>query len=125
MQPAFASSEWLEALAARLARSGAVPEGEAVWLRQVVTDLPEGGATSWVVVLEPGAAPRVEPGGTEGADITLVASYGSLAELASRKKTAAELLADGEMKIEGDVAKLLGAAGLLEALSAALAGLGA
>ena len=121
MEPDLGSDEWLEALGRRLAATGPVPAGTAICLCQVVTDRPEGKDASWTILLQPGEVPRVERSGPEEADITILTSYQSLGELAAGDKTAAELLAAGEMKLRGDARQLLRAAGLIEATTAAVA----
>lgn len=120
MRPQLASPEWLELLASRLAAVPAATEGFELKLSQIVTELPDGGEASWAIVFKPGQTPRLESPAAGEADVTLVASYGSLVALSAGQQQTSELLAAGEIKLRGDLGRLVGAAGLLEAVVAAL-----
>lgn len=120
MSPEFLSDDWFEELAARLARATPAGEKTAIRIGQIARDTPGGGEVRWTIVLEPGTPARIDRSPSAEADVMLTGSYDSLRQLAAGELTAAQLLAAGELKLSGDISRLVGAAELLEAVSAAL-----
>jgi hypothetical protein len=112
----FLSGEWFSELAADLAAGE--KGGGALRFGQLVTGVPEGLVSCWTVVLEDQKSPRVEKGSIENAETVLVMSYEAAWQLVSRKRSAAQLLEAGEVKVRGDANRLVAALDDIEALAA-------
>lgn len=119
---AFLSDEWLAELAAALRRAPEVQDGPALALGQVVTDVPalEGTELAFTIRIGGGEAASVEPGTVEAANAVLVADYESARAIASGTP-AADLLAEGKIKLRGDATALIAAQDQLARVGAALA----
>jgi len=121
----FLSPDWLAALQTSLTEvhgtseqgGGNGPElaGTPLAVGQIVTDVPflGGGELRYTVSLA-GGGPRVSVGSVQSADVVLVTSYAAAAALAAGERTAGSLLAAGDIKLKGDVARLVAVVGLVE-----------
>jgi hypothetical protein len=118
----FLSAAWLAELAAVLADAGAFDSAERLALGQTVTGTPFG-TVEYTLVLGGGEPSTVRPGTAEAA-VTLVEGYAAAVAIASGTPSA-ELLADGGVKVRGDVGVLLRAQDLLAAVGPALAAIAA
>ncbi|MGO9560889.1 MAG: hypothetical protein ACLPQS_07450 [Acidimicrobiales bacterium] len=121
MSVTFLSAQWFDALREQLDGVPPVPADKSGGLRigQLVTGAPDGADHAWTLELRPGAAPSLEIGTVESADVVLVEGFEAAWALASGARTAGQLLEAGELKIRGDARRLVAASDLLEALAAA------
>lgn len=110
--PDFLSDEWIDALAAAAETTRVDPAVELA-VRQVVDEV------SWTV--------RVAGGGVtvdrdEAADVTITTDRDTAAALVRGDLATQDAFAAGRLRLGGDLAKLLAAAGGLAGLDAAYAG---
>ncbi len=116
----FLSHEWFEEV--NLAAAGARPEegpAEAITIRQVITDSPEGSLEYTVVVSASGL--ELRRGEVPDPDVTITEDYRTAVALAKGQVTAGEALAAGRIRVSGDTSSLLAGQRRLEALGGALA----
>ena len=115
----FLSPEWFHSLEARLATITLGTRGEpGLRLGQIVTGAPEG-TVSYTICLGAGEAGTLERDSVETAQVVLVEDHESARSIVNGYPPAA-LLAEGKIKVRGDVNVLLGASTELSALATAL-----
>ena len=119
---AFLSDEWVRELA--LACSGAPAGSDAgrFVIEPVVTGVPDRGEVRYRIAFDAGAC-AVEPvdGGT--ADVRLETDYVTAVALSRGTANAQAALADGRLRVSGDVARLAAHASALAGLDDLFAGL--
>jgi len=114
----FLSDEWFDALAGELAVAGPFASPERLALGQLVLGAP-GGDVSYTLVLG-GSEPSEVVRGTARAAVVLVEDYSTAAAITTGQP-ASELLAEGRVKIRGDIGALLRTQDLLAAIAPTLA----
>jgi alkyl sulfatase BDS1-like metallo-beta-lactamase superfamily hydrolase len=115
------SPDWLDRLAKALSTAAPLAGEGTLRLGQLI--LGEDGSVrcAFTVELEAGCPPRLLGTEIDQAEVTLVESEATAEALASGAASAAELLEQGRIKVRGDAAALVRAAGLIEQLSAVTA----
>ena len=100
----FLSEEWVEAM--NEAAAGAeVPADAAIVVGQQVSGTPVGDVSYRFAVGD--GALRLTWGTTEGADITLLQDYATAVALARGELAAQQAVAEGRLKLRGDVGALV------------------
>jgi hypothetical protein len=130
----YLSPEWVRSFDAALASldlHDAIEEAGAASLlaadgafsvAQVVDDAPEGTVRTVLTVADGHAHLALDPDGSAsaGADVTLVLGYADAWAMAQGELEPADALADGRIRVRGDLSALVAAQGVLGAASAQL-----
>src|SRR5918996_4748967 len=114
--PEFLSPEWIDALDAA-AQATTLPEsaaGVTLTVEQVVRDSPTG-EVRYHLSLEGGRA-RVRPGQADAPDLRILAGYDLAARLQRGEISAQQALAEGTLKVQGRLQRLVQAGDALRAL---------
>ena len=110
----FLTEEWLDAMNA--AASGVeVPADVAVVVGQEVSGTPHGDV-AYCFAVDDGAL-RLTWGSTEGADITVLQDYDTAVALARGELPAQQAVAEGRLKLRGDMGALVRNGPVLAAIS--------
>src|SRR5579875_485678 len=103
----FLSPAWFERLRTHHASAEAplAGDGSTVVLRQVVTGTPEGGDVRYDVVVA-GERSLLRPAADAPADLTLTTDFATANAVASGRTSTEAALAEGKMKVAGNLAAL-------------------
>jgi hypothetical protein len=118
----FLSDDWLDDLEHGLVEAGPFASQERLALGQLVRGAPQGDV-SYTLVLG-GAQPCEVVRGTDRASVVLLEDYPTAVAIAAGQPSS-ELLAEGRVKIRGDIGALLRAEDLLAAIAPTLASVAA
>ena len=116
----YLSPEWLDAAGAA-ARGGEAVNGERLVVQHIVEGGPDGDVAYHVELGGGGAA--VRPGTADAPDVTFRQSYATAVDVAQGRRSAKEAFLAGEVRVGGDVTRLLGRDAAFETLEGALASL--
>jgi len=117
----FLSDEWVAALAARVRSAPSRHVGDTGGVEPLrlgirITGVPWAADRRFVYTVVIAESVDVVVGSDEEADVVLVGPYEAARDLAEGRRTAADLLEAGSIKVGGDVARLLSAGNVLSLL---------
>ena len=115
--PAFLSDEWLAALARAAGDASPPPETDVAIGRVVARSQ---GDVKWTMVLRKGVA-SVVVGDVSAADVVLRDDEATAAAIHRGELTAQEAVANGRLKVRGDIRRLVAATAALAAVADAFA----
>ena len=116
---AFLSDEWIRELALACAGAPAGSGADRFVIEPVVTGVPGRGEVRYRIAFAAGACavePIVDPGDEGAADVRLETDYVTAVALSRGTANAQAALADGRLRVSGDVARLAAHAGALAGL---------
>ena len=109
----FLSDEWIAALASAASAAGSEP-GAALVVEPVVRGVPGRAEVRYrIAFAETGCIVSAAPADAEAADVYLETDYPTAAAIARGDMNAQAALADGRLRVTGDVARLAGHAAAL------------
>jgi hypothetical protein len=119
--PRFLSPEWVEAVNRALAGPEAeeATSGPSMTVRHLVTGAPDGEVEYRLSVSPAGGQATLGPAGR--ADVTFSSDYATAAAISRGDLTAQRALADGHLRLSGDITALSRLAAALATLEPALA----
>jgi hypothetical protein len=115
----FLSEGWLAELGSLVSAIPFPADGEQLALGQLVVGAP-GGDVGYTIRLGADAGPRVVAGVSE-AEVVLVEDYATARAVAAGERSAAEVMAEGLVKLRGNAKRLVTCESLLTLLAGATA----
>jgi SCP-2 sterol transfer family len=121
--PEFLSEQWLHELDAAVRASAAVCALGPIVIEQVVALVPRRGEVRYRLVVDAHGARLSDGAETRPADVRLSSDYGTAVAIAAGKENAQIALADGRLRLGGDVDALVRRSEAFAALDDATAAL--